>query len=329
MSLSKATQLLKIAMLATRNTGVTLLDIRQELDCSHRTAQRWTGALEEVFPKTEITEDEDRQRRWRIPARNVATLLTPSGDELAALGAAIDELEQIGLPNQADLLRDLRAKVRNLAPSAGRLRHEVDEEILLQALGHATRPGPRPQSERSIDTALIQAFKGPFLVKMRYRGRNGKETPRIVAPHGLLLGVRRYLVAKDSEKPDPAPLQHFRMEAISNVEVLSETFEMDKDFNLDDYARTGFGSYVDQKEVVDVVWRFLPEAVDRAERFVFHPDQHLEYERDGSLIVRFRACGLLEMCWFLYQWGESVEVLQPEELRNMVHPMRRKFDSLP
>ena len=91
----------------------------------------------------------------------------------------------------------------------------------------------------------------------------------------------------------------------------------------------GFGSYIDEGEVVDVVWRFDADAAPRAENFIFHPAQTLERERDGSLLVRFKACGVLEMCWFLYQWGEHVEVLQPAELREMVHPSRKSFVSLP
>jgi len=30
---------------------------------------------------------------------------------------------------------------------------------------------------------------------------------------------------------------------------------------------------------------------------------------DGSLAVRFRAGGRQEMAWYLYRWGDKVEVL--------------------
>lgn len=329
MSLIKAKELLKIAMLATRRSGVTLQDIRQEQSCSHRTAQRWTDALEEVFPQVEIEVDEDRQRRWIIPARQIAALLTPSGEELAAMGMAIEELERGDLSSQASLLRELRAKVRSLAPATGRTRSEVDEEILLQALGHAARPGPRSRTDTSIDAALAEAFKGPFLVRMRYRSREGRSSIRTVAPYGMLLGVRRYLVGKDAAKGVRAPLQHFRVESISEIEVLDDSFEQDADFDLQKHAEIGFGSYIDERKVIDVVWRFDAEAAPRAERFMFHPAQTLQKEPDGSLLVRFRACGMTEMCWFLYQWGEHVEVLQPAELREMVHSARRTFAALP
>ena len=55
----------------------------------------------------------------------------------------------------------------------------------------------------------------------------------------------------------------------------------------------------------------------------FHPDQVTEDQPDGSLIVRFHASGWMEMCWHLYQWGDAVEVLEPEALREMVEGFRR------
>ena len=72
------------------------------------------------------------------------------------------------------------------------------------------------------------------------------------------------------------------------------------------------------------------DAADRAADFLFHPDQTLEPQDDGSLIVRFCAAGWLEMAWHLYQWGDKVEVLAPEGLRTMIDGHRRNdFSALP
>jgi predicted DNA-binding transcriptional regulator YafY len=69
-------------------------------------------------------------------------------------------------------------------------------------------------------------------------------------------------------------------------------------------------------------------AVARA--FEFHPGQAFEEEPDGSLIVRFSAAGHLEMAWHLYIWGDQVDVLAPERLRQMIKGHRRAdFPSLP
>lgn len=151
----------------------------------------------------------------------------------------------------------------------------------------------------------------------------------MVAPHGLLLGVRRYLVARDTGKKAGSRLQHYRVEEIHSAEVLDESFDLDPDFSIRKHAEKGFGSYESAAEHGEVVWRFAPDAAQHARRFVFHPTQSVEEESDGSLLVRFQASGHLEMCWHLYSWGKSVEVLQPARLREMVHGHRRDFDALP
>jgi predicted DNA-binding transcriptional regulator YafY len=68
----------------------------------------------------------------------------------------------------------------------------------------------------------------------------------------------------------------------------------------------------------------------RRVKFVFHPDQTIEAQPDGSLLVRFRASGWLEMAWHLYQWGDAVEVIAPEGLRALIEGHRRSdFEALP
>ncbi len=329
MSFAKGQELLKLAMMATGRSGVSLEEIVAEWGCSHRTAQRMTDALQAVFPQTDVEDGDDRKRRWRIHAKVIAPLLTPSAEELAALATAITELEAEQMTAEAATLRQLQAKVRTLLPPGAGTRLAVDEEALLEALGHAARPGPQPVMNAEVNAAISEALKGPFLLRITYRRRTqDKPSERVVAPHGLLLGVRRYLVARDTAKRN-ARLQHYRVEEISAAEVLGESFEIDPGFSLRAHAEKGFGSYESEAQHGEVVWRFTPEAADHARRFVFHPTQTVEEERDGSLLVRFRASGHLEMCWHLYSWGKSVEVLQPAELRAMMHGYQREFEALP
>ena len=78
------------------------------------------------------------------------------------------------------------------------------------------------------------------------------------------------------------------------------------------------------------MWRFTPEAAERAAEFRFHPTQVVEPQDDGSLIVRFKAAGWLEMAWHLYQWGDKVDVLAPAGLRELIAGHQRSdFDALP
>lgn len=331
MAFSKAQELLGLAMLATRSRGVSLDEIIEEFGCSHRTAQRMTDALEAVFPAVEQRFDDDRRARWMLPSRAVAPLLTPSAEELTALSASIRELDRAGMRTEAATMRQLERKVRALIPPTAGRRLAVDEEALLEALGHAARPGPRPAASEAIDAAISEALKGPFRLRILYRKRKEEEPrERIVAPHGLLLGVRRYLVARDTSKAHTARLQHYRVEEIYRAEVLDESFELDPGFNIGAHSERGFGSFESEQEYGEIVWRFRPEAADQARRFVFHPKQQVTETADGSLEVRFHASGLLEMCWHLYSWGDAVEVVAPDRLKAMVEEHRRSdFAALP
>lgn len=182
----------------------------------------------------------------------------------------------------------------------------------------------------AIDHAISTALKGTSRLRIRYCGwKDTVARERVVAPHGLLLGARRYLVAVDLDKVSGG-IQHFRVDAIEAATVMTETFVRKAGFDINEHAERCFGSFQREEGIRDVAWRFAPRATARATGFLFHPAQTVEHEGDGSLVVRFRAAGLLEMCWHLYMWGDAVEVLSPPELARMVEAHRRDdFASMP
>lgn len=198
MSFAKAEQLLRLAMLAAgRQMGVSLAEIAEEFDCTHRTAQRMTRALEMAFPDVEIVTDDERRRRWRLRDRRLGALLSLAPAELSALSVASEELRRVGDAATADTIEALRDKLLALMPATVARRAEVDADALLEAQGFAARPGPRSASQPGVDEAVAQALTGPFLLRIGYQGgRDEKPRDRVVAPYGVLLGPRRYFVSK-------------------------------------------------------------------------------------------------------------------------------------
>jgi predicted DNA-binding transcriptional regulator YafY len=47
-------------------------------------------------------------------------------------------------------------------------------------------------------------------------------------------------------------------------------------------------------------------------------------EADGSLLVRFRAGGAVEMCWHFFTWGETLTIVTPKSLRDQMANMARE-----
>jgi predicted DNA-binding transcriptional regulator YafY len=80
------------------------------------------------------------------------------------------------------------------------------------------------------------------------------------------------------------------------------------------YAERSFGVF--QEEPKEIVLRFAPAAAPDARAFLFHPTQSLSDEADGSLTVRLRAGGLLELAHHLMSWGPSVTIVAPKALQD-------------
>ncbi|MFW5642165.1 MAG: helix-turn-helix transcriptional regulator, partial [Roseicyclus sp.] len=215
-----------------------------------------------------------------------------------------------------------------MPPSQAR-RTEADAEALLEAQGFASRPGPRVVVDMTLLGTLTEALRAPWELRIAYRGaRDSRPQVRLLEPHGLLLGTRRYLIARPVD--GDGVMRRFRLDRIEEAAITSRSFRRDPEFDLAAHAARAFGSYHSEEEYGPVVWRFAPEAAETARRFLFHPDQEITGEPDGAITVRFLASGHLEMAWHLYQWGDKVEVLAPDTLREMVGAHRRDdFPALP
>jgi predicted DNA-binding transcriptional regulator YafY len=329
MSFTKAMDLLRLAtMAAARRDGVTIEDVQRRFEVSWRTAQRMLRALERQFGVVTTDIGEDRRWRWKLSQEAVRGLLSLEAEELAALDLAIEALRGQGASVEA--LTSLREKVGALT-QRGRGPHlEPDHEALLEAQGIAVRPGPRPFDDPKVTKSVTEAIKAGRCLDVLFR-RPGQPRARWItlAPLGILVGLRRYLVATfPGEEAARARLHRF--DRIRKAAPSEQGIVRPAGFDLHRFARRSFGMYQDEREFGEVVWRFLPKAALAARDFEFHPDQVQERRKDGSLVVRFKASGHLEMCWYLYAWGDGVEVLAPEALRRRCERYRRSdFESTP
>ncbi len=329
MSFEKAAQLIELATLcAARRTGVTLEEVAVRFGVSHRTAQRMTRQLETTFPDAESFVDAQNRKRWRLPSAALRDLMTLTPDELAALDLAADGLIQTGQAEEAEKLRQLKDKILALVPREKARRLETDHEALLEAQGFLARPGPRPRVTSGITELLSEAIKACRVIEIDYEPRGRATTSRRVQPYGLLAGIRRYLVVKAEGKEDGLPSLR-AIDRIRAVRLTADYFTRDDGFDLASFAKRSFGAFQSPEEYGEVVWRFSPEAAETARDFIFHPDQTMETQDDGSLVVRFHAAGHLEMAWHLYMWGVHVDVVSPEPLRLMVAAHRPRWSVMP
>ncbi len=332
MSFIKARELLRIAEMAkARYRGVSLRDIMSELSVNERTARRMARELEDLCPKVMITEDEDRRRWWKLTQVPFIDHRVVNEKELSALDLAIRRAVRDGAENEVVTLQRIRDHLVASVPRSHARSAEVSSEIMMIANGFACRPGPAARIRQLHLEILFNAFIQPTMIEITYTSaRDPEPRTKLVEPHGVIVGTRHYLVARDTLADADRRFKQYRMDRIIEMKGTANIFERDPDFDIETYCTFAFGSFFSDAEHRLVRWRFEPRAALVAREFVFHPNQVMTDMDDGSLLVEFTASGWVEMAWHLVKWGLAVEVLHPPELKEMLKRVRRgEVDILP
>ena len=307
----KATRLLDLArMLAGSAEGLTLDEMAQTLDVGRRTAERMRDAVWAAFPQMEAIDDPPT-KRFRIPSGLDSLFQTPTAEELAALRTAADSLKATGADSRAASLYALESKLLSALRGSARRRVAPDVEALVQAEMIAVHAGPRPFEEESVLATIRTAIKGLQALSFRYEGGSTPGRSREVTPLGVLFGRSNYLVALEGKGGRP---RSWRLDRMSDLKALDKPAPPPEDFSLQAFADESFGIYHD--EIQDVVLRIKPKGAEDALRWRFHPTQTVTQEADRSVTVTFRAGGMRELAWHLFTWGDAVEIVAPQALKD-------------
>jgi predicted DNA-binding transcriptional regulator YafY len=308
----KPADLLKLARaLAASAEGMTLDEMAEFSKVGRRTVERRRDAIEDVFGPLDRIENA-RQIRFRMNGRGLGSFaVAPTSEELAELENAVRSCMAARDDSRAEILSSLHRKIRASLRGAERLRLDTDIDAQLRAEAFALQVGPRPYADPKILKMLREALLAGVMVKFLYgEGRDAVLRWRKVIPYGLLFAPRFYLVARIKSKAEPVL---FRLDRMHDLELTDESSAPPEDFNLEAYAARSFGVF--QEEAEDIVIRFDPSAAPDARTYLFHPTHTMIDETDGSLTVRFRAAGLLQIAHHLMTWGPMVTILAPDRLK--------------
>jgi len=296
--------------------GLTIEEIAAEMEVSRRTAQRMRAALDLIFPMETLREGQTL--RYRLQGHLPAAVLAPNTQELADLSLAIAAFRRRGETDRANRLDTLRHRLLAALRNTDRRRLAPDLELLAKARLPIVAPGPRPPVSREVQDACHLALLADLILSFDYESAHSTRRHE-VAPRGLLVGARSYLVAAGNEWGDP---MLFRLDRMTNPEVSDRPTWLDESFDLEEFAARSFGVF--QEEPEEVILRFDNTVHDEASAFCFHPDQKTKTLTDGCLEIRFRSGGFVELAWHLFRWSGDVEIVSPEVLRDTMREQIQK-----
>ncbi|MBQ8677546.1 MAG: WYL domain-containing protein [Alphaproteobacteria bacterium] len=314
MAYEKTYDLLELAIwMQSDREGVTLNDIATKFKVSRRTAERMRDMIVAKFPQVVEEIGENNIKRWHIPQGTLKDFIQFDADEITVLESAKKLFEKQQLGKQAEILGNVINKMKaNIKPDVLR-KILPDAEVLTESEMFVYRHGPKLNINPNIIKTIQQALLECHRINIFYMHNNSQKIRHsILDPYGFLYGERNhYLVAHHSDGYFGNDVHLFSLTNIKKVEITDEILTVVPNFNLKNYVEQSFGVF--QEPPFDVEWLFAKEVADEAEKYIFHPSQKLQRNKDGSLTVTFRAGGRKEMDWHLYTWGNHVKVIKPAD----------------
>ncbi|MBQ8346968.1 MAG: WYL domain-containing protein [Alphaproteobacteria bacterium] len=310
-----------VLKLQNSRAGLTKREIADFLECSMKTVERKMAELERCFGDAFI-ETSTYPKMYKIRSDDLSKSIVLSSGDVSIIRQASDLLLKNNRVAEASDLRQVAEKLQTvLTPQNSR-----DLEALMVAEGNAHRPVPHKRIDMNIVSDLRMAIKNWNAIEIEYKPKKQDTVNTYtLCPFGILYGERNhYLLAKRYDYLETDELHYYIISNIHKLQILeNKRFSVPEDFSMERHTQNLFGMY--NEEPFDAEWLFLPKAASEAEQFIFHPSQKMQKNPDGSLTVRFRAGGCLEMAWHLYTWCGQVKVIKPKDFWSRVNKLRKNW----
>ena len=316
--LSKVENIIRlIHQMSSSGQGISLPDIMAEYVVSRRTAERMLNLVREIYGSLlEVSITDNFHKAYKLPTLYRQGPVQFSQEELNALTSAINLAKRYKMDEVAQTIESLALRLRSLAKNS--IKHNIEDLAELAEIGMLA--GPHINVDPAILSIVNRAILSWQKLEVDYQALgNGEQSIYTICPYGILYGPRPYLVAYLELVGD---YRYFSLTHIKHIKILDEDFIRDKSFSIKAYAEQSFGSY--QETPYEVIWKVSPAKAAEAFEFRFHPTQTMELQADGSLLVKFKAGGLKEMCYHLFRWEGAIEIIAPSELKDMMRGMITK-----
>jgi predicted DNA-binding transcriptional regulator YafY len=306
---SQAARLHDLIRILEARYGATVTELVEECQVDRRTIYRDLRALEEAgYPLLKERQDDGHVLYGFIAGFSKVPPITFSLEELMTLYFCRGQLAFLqGTPFQDDL-ESIFARIRSSLPP----RSVAHLERIAEASSPRLHGFKDYSRHRQLLSELRQALLKQQCCVIDYKPAKRPVERYPVDPYTLLfykdgLYIGGYAHNRDS-------LRLFAIERIEGLEVLEKRFDLPEEYCVDQLTGTAFG-LIDDAELIDLELYFSAEIAHLIEERIWHPQQRIEKNSDGSVVLKFQASGELEILSWIGSYLPHVRVLAPESLR--------------
>lgn len=272
--------------------------------------------------------DLERKYMFRQDERGAWFIVTD--DQLSAIRLTLNEALALFLPAQKTV-RQTRLFQRYTADALDKLATVLKPpmtEKIVQAADKILSNGENSAQSQGLEKVL-EAWVSGFKLEIDYQSPNSKGVTRHkVHPYLIEPSIWSdsiYLIGYSETLRKVQPLKVLRMQRVS---ILTERFEMPKDFSEEELLKNAWGIWYADKEPETVRLRFKPGvATQRLQESVWHPLERVSPTEDGGVLWEMEVAKWQEMLPWIRGWGADCEVLEPPALRTeMIRETLRQME---
>lgn len=292
------------ALLRRHPAGLTSSELAESLEVDVSTIRRDLARLSSAG-----VDIHKRGRRYKISFHQATRPLRLTPDEVLALSLACRLLSRHQSDRNPHAERVMLKLANAVQDDAPRFSNYIEEAALLQ------RSLPLHERYLAVLETMTQAWSEGRVVYLHYRDREGTPTerrfhPYCIEPYGATNSC--YTIGFDELRGE---IRTFKLDRIVAAELTNDRFDIPSSFNPNRMFAEAWG----------VVWRdtppqmvellFFGDTARLVQEAFWHPSQRVIPQSDGGCRVTFQVSEPLEMISWILQWGASVEVISPPQLR--------------
>lgn len=337
---SPRVKILKLLQLLAQNRmGLDKRDIGQRLKMSIRTVERYLDELREAgfLIVADGNPDDGVALRFRLDREDFTGLpheMPPLDLSFQETVAVVASLEAATLPHSKWLDEARKSAADKLSiylPGSQGRRIPFFRSGLLQVgpdnarIEEIKKHVFQDLMEGAISRRVVEiVYPWKSIAKGEKANSTGKRW-RKIHPLGFLLAHGGlYCVAWIHAHKENRVLNLAR---VSASRILTEEFLTAEVNPLRKYKEGSFNLWTEKPEKIAI--RFSPDSAHAIRSRKIHSSQRIEEKKDGSIILHLKVGGRIELIWWLLQWGEEAELLEPKEMRKsleaMLHSMAQKY----
>lgn len=300
--------------------GRTIEELRDELveklglDKIHvRTIHRDLLALQAAGVDVNQHELPDDRKVWKFGTRaRTAVKITATATELIALSMSRDLLYPLaGTPFWQGIESFWQKLQDELPPGVRKHYQEYRQTLYVRGM-----PAKSYQKQHGMLATLHRAILEHRVVNIEYQPPGKDVQKRSIEPYAVVFyNSSLYILAAAHEIPAGQDrIRHLKLDRFLKTDDGSEFFKIPADFDLEEHLGQGTGIFSGSKPR-----DFRIRITARGARWVtedpWHPDQQVETQPDGSIVLTVKAAHELEIIPRVLALGSEGELLSPDSSR--------------